>query len=287
MVRITNIILLASLWVSGLVCLIFFSVLPARSAAVEASLHFNPVSTDISSGRSTTITVQIDTVENLYGLELDILFDPTVVMVEKIAPGNFLSADFVAEQKIDNQTGRASLAYTQIAKDAKSGNGTIVVLVVRKTNCLGTSPLKLMDVILSNQNGESIPYAPLAAGSVSSGTADANSGVRGTIFHDIDQNGSKNANEPGLIHWPVFVQRLNITPVGLKQMGVSTETGLFQLDQLSCGRYQLWSQNGETRVLTQTLDLSPNTTVNSISLPITGTLDYPLLPLYLPSLSVQ
>ncbi|MBX3000924.1 MAG: hypothetical protein KF893_20545 [Caldilineaceae bacterium] len=269
---------------AGMAALLFTTLGMVGAIGSSTQLRFNPATADLSAGAPVTVAIRIEQVESLYGLELELLFDPSVVLVEAIQPGTFLSADFVVRQQVDQPHGRARLAYTQLAPEApRTGSGDIALVRMRAQACLGESPLQLANVILSDDNGTAIPYT-LHMGTTSSGSAPANRQISGSIFHDLDENGQPSAGEMLLGGWPVFLQRLAVEPTGPERVVLSQSDGNFQFTNIPCGRYQLWTQNGEERVLTQTVVLSSTMDV-SLSLPVTGTLTYPWQRLFLPAVT--
>ncbi|HRJ40258.1 MAG: cohesin domain-containing protein [Caldilineaceae bacterium] len=252
-----------------------------KGAIQNTSVVVSPDIVELTSTEAFTATIRVTDVISLYGVELDVRYDPSIVGVESFKPGSFLSADFIVEQTIDNNAGRASLAYTQIGNLPQSGSGDIALLTLRRRDCLGQTPLELIDVILSDHNGKAISYT-LGAGQVQSGSPPTNRKVTGSIFHDSNQNGSQDSDEKALELWPVYLQRLGIEPTGAQSMVLSDPQGNFQMESLTCGRHQLWTRNGSTSLLTQTVDIPASTDLQIPALPLTGTLQYPLIRISLP-----
>jgi hypothetical protein len=264
--------------------LFFFSSLAGIEAGEGTQLVFDPPAATLGA-TTVTVAVRVEEVANLYGLQLNVYFDPTVVMVESIAPGDFLSADFVVQKEVDALRGIASLAYTQLApQTARSGSGSIAILTLRRTPCAGHSALKLANVILSNRDGQAIAHT-LSLGETSSGQAPLERQIRGSLFHDLNEDGLPTEGEPPLVGWPIFVQRLAVDPIGPERVVFSQAGGVYQFEETACGRYQLWSQNGEQRILTRTVDLLATSDLEIPALPVTGTLAYPGSRLFLPALA--
>ena len=79
--------------------------------------------------------MRVADVQDLYGFEMHLRFDPAVVQVAdsdpgtsgvQVAPGDFLSADFVVQNRADNQAGTIDFAVTQLnPSEPKSGSGTL------------------------------------------------------------------------------------------------------------------------------------------------------------------
>ena len=145
----------------GLIAFVSFAFNPVQAAPQYARVVFNPATFTLPPGNETiTVAIRVENVEDLYGLELAVLFDPTVVTVESIEPGDFLSADFVVPSSgVDNETGRAFLAYTQLSPaPARSGSGDVAILTLRRAARSGQPSLQLADVVLSDNNGMVIPH---------------------------------------------------------------------------------------------------------------------------------
>lgn len=256
---------------------------PTAMAQEGVIVTFTPAIANLPVGQSVPVSITVQNVEDLYGLELDIYFDPSILTVESIAPGDFLSADFVVEEEVDADAGGAFLAYTKVGGEPQAGSGVIGVLSVRRTNCLGESPLQLRNVILSDNNGFAISHT-LGTGKTSSGIAPTDRSIRGAIYHDVDDDGAQGSADTLVNAWPVYAQRYSLAPVGPIYTALTTPEGEYQLAALACGRYQLWSQNGDSRVLTRTVDLTPGNDLQLPALPLTGTLEYPLQRVYLPGI---
>lgn len=255
--------------------------LPLAAAPGATTISFSPALAQLPPGQTVPVSITVQNVEKLFGLELDVFFDPSVLVVESIVPGNFIGADFVVEDDVDMSAGKAVLAYTQIGGQPKDGSGVIAVLNVRRANCLGESPLVLENVILSDNNGIAITHT-LSAGKTDSGNAAMARRIGGALFHDTDDDGAQGSGDAGVALWPVYAQRYSLAPVGEIYQALTSSEGEYQLTDLACGRYQLWSQNGETRVLTQTVDLPADSDLELPALPLTGTLEYPLPRVFLP-----
>ncbi|MBX3053573.1 MAG: hypothetical protein KF753_19000 [Caldilineaceae bacterium] len=270
--------------VAVLIVLPFFALHLAQASPLATNVSVKPATLDLTSSAIVTATIWVEDVESLYGLELDIWYDPSVVYVEQIEPGSFLSADFVVEHNVDNSAGHASLAYTQLANSPRTGSGDIAIVRLRKTDCLGQSSLNLTDVILSDQDGKAISHT-LVAGRTDSGVAPTIRRLTGSLFHDSNNNGTWDQAEDALTAWPIYLQRFRIPQEETQTFRLTDQTGSFEFSNIACGRYNLWSRNGSATVLTQTVDLPGATDLQLSPLALVGSLQYPLKQLFLPVLS--
>ena len=121
--RISVVVILLTLWLA----------LPVFAAAPSVSLGNGVL--ELSVGQSVPLPVRVADVQDLYGFEMHLRFDPAVVQVAdsdpgtsgvQVAPGDFLSADFVVQNRADNQAGTIDFAVTQLnPSEPKSGSGTL------------------------------------------------------------------------------------------------------------------------------------------------------------------
>lgn len=262
----------------------FFSHLPIHAAEPTTQLGFTPAVVDLTPGKTATVTVQVMNVQGLYGLQLDVLYDPQRVTIKSIAPGGFLKADFVAQRVVNSAQGIASLAYTQLSpSEPVNGSGDVAVLVLESTDCLIDTTLQLSNVILSDNNGIAISSAELD-GIVQNANTGEMRKISGILFHDGNENAIQDGDDLPLANWPVFARPYR--PVGAQQeTAYSAANGGFQFDDLTCGTYWLWSQNGSLPTTLQRIPLLAAADVLTVSLPITGTLKYPFQRIFLPEIA--
>lgn len=146
---------LATLWL----------VLPAAAAGPTVSL--GPPLIELAAGEVASLPVDVADVEDLYGAEIHLQFDPAVIQVVdadpgsagiQVAPGVFLSTDFVAQNQVDNQTGVIHYAVTQVnPSEPRSGSGTLFTIRFQGTAAGGVSSLEATDQVLATRDGASIP----------------------------------------------------------------------------------------------------------------------------------
>ncbi len=217
---------------------------PLAAAPAVAQLSIEPVPVMLPQNGSAVFAVQIREVQNLYGVQLDLRFDPAIMQVVRIEPGTFLSPDFVIVQQIDNRVGVAKLAYTQLAPaPPKSGTGDITLITAQATDCLGTTPLRLENVVLTDPDGHAVSHS-LTEGVAHSGQSPEISSMTGIIWWDQNGNGIQELDERPLAAWPVYLQRFSLEFVGPIYTTYTDTDGAYLFDTLACGRYGLWSRDG-------------------------------------------
>jgi hypothetical protein len=137
---------------------VIVATLAARGWASGATVSVDPPEAVIlgTTGAGET-DVRIQEVENLYGYQLELHYDPAIVHAESIELGPFISPDWVLDQEIDNTTGVIALAVSQRhATPPRDGAGRLAQVRWRGESP-GTSALTLMDVKLAEPGGVQIP----------------------------------------------------------------------------------------------------------------------------------
>ena len=140
-------------------------VLSAEAAAPTVSLG-NAV-LEVAAGQTAPLSVAVADVQDLYGFEIHLRFDPAVVQVAdadpgkdgiQVAAGDFLSADFVAQNQANNQVGSIDYAVTQVnPKEPRSGSGTLLVIQFQGGAAGRASQLEVTNGFLTTRDGDMIP----------------------------------------------------------------------------------------------------------------------------------
>jgi hypothetical protein len=141
--------------------------LPARAAASPgAILAADPASLDLPPGEQRQVAITLNDVQDLYGLELHLRFDPQVVQVVdqdqaadgvQAGLGNLLSQPFVAVNRADNAAGTYDFAATLVNPAPPASGSGIVVRLVIEGKAAGESPLAFTSAILANREAAEIP----------------------------------------------------------------------------------------------------------------------------------
>lgn len=144
--------------------LLLWPLLPRPGVAQEplALVRLEPEYQQIEVGEIVEVRVMLDDVEDLYGIEFRIRFDPTFVWVVDVDPaetgvqialGDFPSPDFVSRNEADNVAGRIRYAVTQMwPSEPRSGSGWVATIRLWGRS-RGTSWLTFEDVLLSDSGG--------------------------------------------------------------------------------------------------------------------------------------
>ncbi len=122
-----------------------------------ANVSIAPASQEIFLGGTGTTDVLVEDVTDLYVFEFQIAFDPTLVEVVQIQPGDFLSPDWLLENSVDNDNGTLAYALCQLnPSPPQSGDGVLATITWRG-KVMGTSPITLTYMQLGAPLGVPIP----------------------------------------------------------------------------------------------------------------------------------
>lgn len=120
---------------------------------------------EVAPGAALTLPVEIIGAQQLYGIDLLLEFDPTLIQVQdaddktpgvQVALGTFLDPGLLLFNEADNTTGTISFAMSQVnPSEAKNGNG-VLLLVTFSGLKVGVSDLKLTKLDMSTREGLAI-----------------------------------------------------------------------------------------------------------------------------------
>jgi hypothetical protein len=141
--------------------------IPAVALEGQAVLQFAPSELELTPDAQGKVNIFVQNVQNLYGIEFQLAFDPEIIEVIDADPGedgvqvwpaDWWKEGFVAVNEVNNETGRINFAAT-LLRPAQPVTGTRAIAVVpfaaRKT---GSSALSVESAILSTRNAETIPF---------------------------------------------------------------------------------------------------------------------------------
>jgi general secretion pathway protein D len=125
-----------------------------------ARLRFDPQTVTLAPGQTTTLGISVDNVADLYSIPMILQFDPTVISVQDIQHGGFLSGgnqEIAIVKGGDESKGQLMIAATrQPNTPGVSGSGTLLGLVVKALKP-GNTSLSIVQV-----NAKDSQQKPLA-----------------------------------------------------------------------------------------------------------------------------
>ncbi len=157
---------LSRCWI-GLVILAvtLFSIPVGYGLAQGTTVIIDPQSSEVAVGNTTTVDIRIEDVTGLYGAEVHLTFDPALLEVVdgnsgmagvQIQPGTFPNPHFLAQNVVDQTAGKIHFAVSQgPGDDPVSGSGVLATITFQG-EAAGTSAISFDNILLSDQEGESI-----------------------------------------------------------------------------------------------------------------------------------
>ncbi len=105
-----------------------------KDASSQTSIVFNPVNQDLNKGNPFSTQVSITTEQNnVTGMDIEIIFDPLVISIQKIEPtSDLVNFTNIIKNEIDNSNGRIRYATFTIDK-SKAISGSINILKITGT----------------------------------------------------------------------------------------------------------------------------------------------------------
>jgi LysM repeat protein len=163
--------------VVALVLILLGALVPLSPASAEATIVLvDPPSQSVDVGQSVSVNIKVDTVTDLYGVDIRLTFDAAKLEAQdaidtmagvQISQGDFLdpAQGFMAQNIADNATGEVRYVFALMAPaSAVSGTGVLARITFR-AKAEGTAAISLDSVTLSNNLAEPIA-ATLMNGSI-------------------------------------------------------------------------------------------------------------------------
>lgn len=135
---------------------LFFIVLPSNCFA-KTSLLFVPNQINKSLNEDFTFGINVQSAESVFGVDLKITYDPKVVAITKVIPGNFWINPQVIKESNDQQKGIINLSIfslkTQLdqnnlvfftAKIAGTGQSNSIISIDKESIVAGTNGQKII-----------------------------------------------------------------------------------------------------------------------------------------------
>lgn len=158
----------------------------SRVSAANGTALLVPSYQNISIGEVRAVTFRVQNVQNMYGYQVDITYNPALLGVidadpsktgVQVALGTFLKPEFVQHNNVNTTTGVISVIVTQLAPTAPvSGSGDLFAITFEGT-AQGISNVRFTDLKLAAADGTEISVvrqdAQVAVGNVNAPTPTA------------------------------------------------------------------------------------------------------------------
>jgi hypothetical protein len=138
----------------------------AQALAADTATRLTPATQTISVGETTTVALYVQDVDNLFGYQVEIAFDPAVLEVVdadgategvQVVLGSWLQADFVYQNSADNDLGTIGCVLSQLfPRPPISGSGELLTITFRGV-AEGDSAVRFTDLTLASIDGMVIP----------------------------------------------------------------------------------------------------------------------------------
>jgi len=145
----------------------------ATAQGSDAVLRPDPLTLGLMPDAQGTITILVEKVQNLYGIEFHLAFDPNVIQVEdadptwegvQVEPAGWLQAGFVAVNRADNSRGRVDFAATLLNPALPVSGDRPVAEITFRARQTGVSVVSIEAAILSTRQAEVIPFTAQTGG---------------------------------------------------------------------------------------------------------------------------
>ncbi|MDR3700970.1 MAG: cohesin domain-containing protein [Candidatus Sulfopaludibacter sp.] len=136
----------------------------AGQPASGATLRFNPATMAVTQGSAVSVSLMIDGGADVAAAPMQIQFDPKVLQLSAVAPGDFLSADGqqpIFAKNVMNETGQANIQLNRLPGNpgVTAPSGTLVTLNFQAIG-KGSTVVTVPNLTVRNSQG-----APVATGS--------------------------------------------------------------------------------------------------------------------------
>ncbi len=141
----------------------------AVAQANGAVIRLQPATQQLNLGDITAIEIRLDNVVGLVAADIQLQFNPGVLQAQdtdpnqdgiQVQPGDFLAADFVVANEVNNETGLAHYALTQVGSTPPVDGSGLLATITFRAIAEGNSQLAFTLNQLANGDGQDIPVNP-------------------------------------------------------------------------------------------------------------------------------
>lgn len=133
------------------------SQLVSRGFAQSTVILIQPSSSDVDVDDTIMVDIRIEDVADLYGVDVRLSFEPTLLEVVQIQAGSFPAPDFVVKKEADNSAGTVWYAVSQMAPTEPTSGSGVAASITFKGLAGGTSSVAFTYQKIVKKNGEQIP----------------------------------------------------------------------------------------------------------------------------------
>jgi len=155
-----------TIWIGVVVALTLMLSSEAHAQQGGATVALNPPAATLAPGEEIVIEVMVSEVENLYGFELHLSFDPALLEVMDADSGqggiqaevtdSFLKPEYVVQDTADNDDGKVDVAVMQLAPTEPASGSGVIARVTFKARASGEAAVNVDSVILADDKARRI-----------------------------------------------------------------------------------------------------------------------------------
>ena len=151
-------------------------------ASATTSVSILPSVDTVTPGESFTLDIYVRPDTQVAGIQLDLDYDASLVSIENIEEGDFLSSTgspvMFNPGTIDNNQGTATQIYgTLIMGDGTSDEGTFCTIKLKASEATGTCQIRIENIVVGDKQGDeldAVTYDALVSVSDETETSDRN-----------------------------------------------------------------------------------------------------------------
>lgn len=138
------------------------------SAALQPNtITLVPIGSRFSTGELIPVAIRISQASDIYGFQLDVVYDPIVLRPEAVTEGGYLSADgaetFFVQADLSTPGRIANIAAVRLGQTAATSPSGDLAVVQFRALTSSSSALRLENVILTNAQSTQLPFAVQSA----------------------------------------------------------------------------------------------------------------------------
>jgi len=135
--------------------------LPGQAQGTQVRVE--PAYSMVAVGDDVTVEIEVHDVQDLFGVDIGLSFDPEKLQAQDVTAGEFLAPVFEAQKTLDNRLGEVRYVFALMGPlPPVSGSGVLARVVFRGLE-QGQSPVDLNRLLLANDAAEEIPATPSGA----------------------------------------------------------------------------------------------------------------------------
>lgn len=135
----------------------------------EAVIRLQPATQQLNVGDTTAVQILVENVVGLVAVDIQLQFNPAILQAQdadpnqdgvQIQPGDFLAAEFVVANEVNNSTGLVHYAVVQLGSTPPANGSGLLATITWQAVAQGNSQLAFTLTQLANGDGQDLPVVP-------------------------------------------------------------------------------------------------------------------------------